>query len=141
MRIETLVVFVVVLGIVAAAEIGTFDRSAKSKDRSQSDLSTDSKTRGRIRSVVCCAIIQDTTNIITTAAKGTTKVANTDTTRKVGTDTTPNMDTTRKVGTTPKVGTIQKWVLPKVVIRTATTDHTEAQILLKLTKRTITLPC
>eukprot|EP00731_Ephydatia_muelleri_P025585 Em0017g668a len=43
MRIETLVVFVVVLGIVAAAEIGTFDRSAKSKDRSQSDLSTDSK--------------------------------------------------------------------------------------------------
>ena len=54
MRIETLVVFVVVLGIVAAAEIGMSDRNAKSKDSSQSDSSTDSnpgpdKKRGLLR--------------------------------------------------------------------------------------------
>ena len=54
----------------------------------------------------------------TTPKVGTDTTQNMDTTRKVGTDTTPNMNTTRKVGTTPKVGT------PKVVIRTATTDHT-----------------
>ena len=71
-----------------------------------------------------------------------------DTTPKVGTgtETTPNMDTILKMGmgtpnmdTTPKVGT-PKVGTPKVVIRTATTDHT-AQILLKLTKRTIKLFC
>lgn len=36
MRIETLVVFIVILGIVAAAEIGRFDRSAKSASDSNS---------------------------------------------------------------------------------------------------------
>ena len=75
----------------------------------------------------------------TTPKVGMDTTPNMDTTRKVGTDTTPNMNTTRKVDTTPKVGT-PKVGTPKVVIRTATTDHT-AQILLKLTKRTIKLLC
>ena len=52
MRIETLVVFVVILGIVATAEIGKSNRSSKSESDSQSDSSTDSNLANNKRALL-----------------------------------------------------------------------------------------